>query len=559
MLSRLFRNSVPVVHNVMHIPVRGFEAHRFDHSKGIVRKDRVNKFRESETLKPEKLRITIPVPVQNRALKRHRNAKTMRESIDKDKLRNKTVIISAKNQSLNHKKSQTYGSYEKVPLVSAGWHHRKSVGDYFTINPFLPPQSTSFSSELKHPPKFSDYDLDPRLLEALSKCGFSKSTNIQHEAIPKILEFSDCNALIAAETGNGKTLAFLLPLLNQILKQKDIEERAPLNSPYGVVLVPGRELADQIGSVAENLGHYLGLNIVVLKGGQIRKQILNGTREEMDLVVGSHGGLAKLFHEGYLKRDRVCSIALDEIDTLLDDTFKDDLISFLKKFGHSGQSMLTGMTILMAGATFPTNFDIYVDEIMDVHDVLKISTNNIHRMLYHIPQKFLRVSASNKTEKLLEILEKDITKKKKVIIFSNKASTSDFVQIFLNKNNIDCVNFNAGHQYKYRRGILDKFLTGEVNIMSCTDLMSRGIDTTDVSHVINYDFPLNPADYIHRVGRVGRVGGIQNGYVTSLVDNLGGVMVLQNLEHSVRKNMEIQKVNNNIIRIIQHRAERKGR
>ena len=85
--------------------------------------------------------------------------------------------------------------------------------------------------------------------------------------------------------------------------------------------------------------------------------------------------------------------------------------------------------------------------------------------------------------------------------------------------------------------------------MSCTDLMSRGIDTQDVSHVINYDFPLNPADYIHRVGRVGRVGGIQQGHVTSLVDNMGGVMVLQNLETAVRKNIEIQRVNNNIIRM----------
>ena len=95
--------------------------------------------------------------------------------------------------------------------------------------------------------------------------------------------------------------------------------------------------------------------------------------------------------------------------------------------------------------------------------------------------------------------------------------------------------------------------------MSSTDIMSRGIDTQNVAHVINYDFPLNPADYIHRVGRVGRVGGVKNGHVTSLVDNAGGVMVLQNLETAVRKNIEIQKVNNNIIRIIEKRAERKTR
>ena len=90
--------------------------------------------------------------------------------------------------------------------------------------------------------------------------------------------------------------------------------------------------------------------------------------------------------------------------------------------------------------------------------------------------------------------------------------------------------------------------------MSCTDLVSRGIDTSTVSHVINYDFPLNPADYIHRVGRVGRVMGMADGHVTSLVCNAGQALVLQNLETAVRKNTEISKVNNNIIRIIEHRA-----
>jgi len=556
MFLRLFPKSVRSMTHVVLIPVRCFEAHGFDDAKGITRKNR----QEPQTLqaKPEPLRITIPVPVQNRALKRIRDPKRIKKELDKEKLKNKAVIISAKNKSLNHTKSQTYGTFDKLPLVSAGWHHRKSIGDYFTINPFRAPESTNFNKELKNPPTFHDYGLDPRLVDALSKCGFTKTTNIQHEAIPKILEFSDCNSLIAAETGNGKTLAFLVPLLNNILKQKDIEEEVQMNSPYGLVVTPGRELADQIGAVAQDICHYLGLRVSVLKGGQIRKQILHGAREQMDLVVGSYGGLDKLFHDGYVKRNRVSTIALDEIDTLLDDTFKDDLISFLKRFGHAGQSMVTGVTILMAGATFPTNFDNYLDEVMDVQEVLKVSTPNIHRMLFHFPQKFMRVSPVKKKEALLEILEKDAAKKKKILIFSNKATTSDFVQMFLNQNNIDCVNFNAAHYYKYRRDTLDSFISGQVNIMSCTDLMSRGIDTHNVNHVINYDFPLNPADYIHRVGRVGRVGGVQNGHVTSLVDNLGGVMVLQNLETAVRKNMEIQKVNNNIVRIIQARAERKG-
>ena len=117
---------------------------------------------------------------------------------------------------------------------------------------------------------------------------------------------------------------------------------------------------------------------------------------------------------------------------------------------------------------------------MDVDDMLRVSTENIHRVMFHVPQKFIRVSKSKKPEVLLEILEKEMAKKSKIIIFSNKSPTSDFVQMFLNENNIPCVNFNGGNHYKHRSTKLDMFLTGQLDVMSCTDLISRGIDTSSV-------------------------------------------------------------------------------
>jgi len=522
----------------------GFEPHSYNHQKSRGR---------NPPMHLEKLRITVPVPVQTRALKRHRNPKNIAAALDKEKLKQRKVIISSKRPELNHRLAQQYGIFDKLPLVSEGWYHRKSVGDHFTINPFQPHAATNFDESN---PKFADYPLDVRLVKALNVCGFTMATNIQHEAIPKMLEYRDNNTLIAAETGNGKTLAFLVPMLNQLLYHKDAEETEAVNSPYAVIVTPGRELADQVGEVAESLGAELGLRVRVHKGGQIRKQILQGPRDVVDIVVGSHGALRKLFHEGYLKTGRTSMLALDEIDTLLDDTFKDETINFISKFGLQGQSVATGVNVTMAGATFPTNFDTYLSAVMDTDDVLKVSTNNIHRVLFHIPQKFVRVSKSKKADKLLELVETNLSKNQKIVIFSNDSKTSDFVQMFLNENNIECVNFNGAQHYKYRRDKLDRFITGEVNVLSCTDLISRGIDTSTVNHVINYDFPLNPADYIHRVGRVGRVNGVKHGRVTSLVDTMAGVKVLQNIETSVRKNSEIKNVNNNIIRIIQHRAER---
>jgi len=544
--------------------------------------------RASAHVEPPKQRITVPVPVQERALRRQRKPKNLKAAMDRETLKNKPLVISTKRKELNQRKGQTYGRLEKLPLVSEGWHHRKSVGDHFTIQPIMGNKATNLNkSENKgerkdlgggRPPTFADYGLSPALVDALSKCGYTKSTNVQHEAIPNLLEYSDCHALIASETGNGKTLAMAVPLIQAVLLLKEREEelrraaqehkaklpsglsegsgKVTVNAPYAVIVTPGRELADQTGAVLKSICEQIGVRVHVFKGGRIAQQVASGPRTPMDIVVGSLGGLKKLFDEGYLRKSRVVEVGIDEVDSMLDDTFRDETLAFLRQFGSSGQAVISGMRVTMAGATFPTNFDTNISEVMNPEEMLKMSTDQIHRIMFHVPQKFLRVAAHNKTEALLEALEKDVSKGNKVVIFSNKSSTAYFVQMFLKENNIDCVGFSQREHFIERRKSLDKFLTGEVKIISATDLMSRGLDTHDVTHVINYDFPLNPSDYIHRAGRVGRVGGAKGSRVTSLVDNQGGVKVVQNLETAVRKNIEIQQVNSNIIRIIKFRRER---
>jgi len=547
-------------------------------------------------VEPPKQRITLPVPVQERALRRQRKPKNLRAAMDREQLKDKPLVISTRRKELNQRKGQTYGRLETLPLVSAGWHHRKSIGDHFTIQPIMGNKATNFGKKNQsgkevgkekqgvggggRQPTFADYGLDPALVSALSRCGFTKSTNIQHEAIPSLLEYSDCHALIASETGNGKTLAMAVPIIQAVLalkaKEDEIrkmsqvsemkiskEESRPLgkvavNSPYAVIVTPGRELADQIGALLKSVCAQVEVRVHVFKGGNIERQVADGPRVPMDIVVGTLGGLKKLFDERYLRKNRVAEVGIDEVDTMLDDTFRDETLLFLQQFGRSGagRSVSSGLRVTMAGATFPTNFDSNISEVMNPEEMLKVSTDQIHRVMFHVPQKFLRVAPTKKTEALLEALEKDISKGNKVVIFSNKSSTAYFVQMFLKENNIACVGFSQREHFIQRRKNLDQFLMGEVKVISSTDLMSRGLDTHDVSHVINFDFPLNPSDYIHRAGRVGRVGGCQGGRVTSFVDNQGGVKVVQNLETAVRKNIEIQQVNSNIIRIIKFRRER---
>jgi len=513
---------------------------------------------------PAKPVITIPVEVERRAIKRHQKLKSITKDMDRDRLKNKPTLISCRRQELNHKAGQQYGTLDTVALATQGWKNRKSFGDYFSINPIMANKATSFTDKLGYTPTFNQLQLHPQLVEALNSCGFKKLTNIQHEALPAMLDHDTkvLHNLIAAETGNGKTLCFLVPVLQAIMDIKGQPDnrtdlKRPYNSPLSVIVAPSRELATQIGDVARQLGSLLGIKVHTALGGSIHSKLANYPREHVDIVVGSFGGLAKFFSQGLYSHKFVTEIVLDEIDTLLDDTFKEGIITFLRKFGTSAHSLSAGVRIIMTGATFPSNFDNYMGEVIDTQDIKKISTNQIHRLQFYTPQKFIRTSPSTKLETLKTILEKDVSKKKKVLIFSNKASTADYLKFYLNENHFKCLSFDQNVHWRNRAKHLHSFYHGEINILSATDLASRGLDTTLVDHVINYDFPLNAADYIHRSGRVGRVGGIGSGHVTSLVDNPLGIEVLQRMEYAVRKNIEIHNVNNNIIRLIQGRQKKK--
>jgi len=331
------------------------------------------------------------------------------------------------------------------------------------------------------------------------------------------------------------------------------------NSPKAVIVTPGRELAGQISEVATKLAEPLGISVVVQAGAGVRSRVHNPNQQQrkVDILIGTLGNLDPMFKGRLYKADNVTQIALDEIDTLIDDTFKDELLNFLNLFGGEGPGLGSAVTMSMAGATFPTNFDNYLGDVLDVEDMLKVSTKQLHRVLSHVPQKFMRVAPSRKDQELLQILQKVDLSKQKILIFCNTTASSNFVNHYLNENNIACINFNKSVETRLRNKHYEQFLSGEVNVISATDLASRGIDTCTVNHVINFDYPLNMADYLHRAGRVGRVGSVAGGRVTNLVDGYIGVEMVQALELAVRKNMELPSVNANIVRIIQHREVRR--
>ncbi len=337
--------------------------------------------------------------------------------------------------------------------------------------------------------------------------------------------------LVAAETGNGKTLAFLAPLLHQAVALKaELKGERLLNAPFALVVTPGRELAKQIFHVAQDLGAPLGVQVGMELGGRNRATVLAGTRREMDVLVGTFGAVDRLLEEGYYRRDRLRHAVLDEADTLLDDTFNEETVPFLARLGledslgkrnksarRRRRSDAAHLQLTLSCATYPTSLSSILSGVCDVDDLSTVTTGRLHVVPPHVRQTFVRCRRVGREDYLMHFLSPDLDRGRQCVVFSNKSATSSYLAQYLRSQGIKCEAFNSSRTAQQREDALRGFLLGEVSVLSCTDLASRGLDTSNVHHVINYEFPLNMSDYIHRVGRAGRVGSPQGAKVTNLV------------------------------------------
>ncbi|CAH2077065.1 unnamed protein product, partial [Iphiclides podalirius] len=387
--------------------------------------------------------------------------------------------------------------------------------------------------------------------------GFELPTAIQAKAIPVIL--GGYNTLVTAETGCGKTLAYLLPIFQHVLEWKP-HLKEEFNSPLAVVITPSRELAIQIGQVAQSIAQNININVTTLVGGKTKRKMLDPPVEYSDILVTTLGAYSKLVTTGIFKIHNVHHMVLDEADTLLDDSFIGKLSNLLKKFSiHYKVQIQTppvGCQLTLVSATMPHEMPEAVSSFVDPESVRTVQTSNIHMMLPHVPQKFIRLGKAQKPMELLKLVLADVNQKRPVMIFSNKTPTCDFVSMFLNENNVECININGQMAVDLKIGKFELFNSGSVNVLSCTDIASRGLDTIGVRHVINYDFPLYTADYIHRCGRTGRMGSPPGCSVTSMVAWPREVQLVQKMETAVRMGAALPSVNANIRRQIQDRITR---
>ncbi|XP_043269447.1 probable ATP-dependent RNA helicase DDX28 [Venturia canescens] len=447
-------------------------------------------------------------------------------------------LIICKRPEFNFYKGKTFSKFETIPLASQGWHHLKSCGDYFTILPDY--EDPGEDDDLHDDPRdFEHLGLHPKLVENLKSMNIHTPTEVQYLGIPKIM--MNQHMVLSAETGCGKTIAYLLPLLNQIYQWQrlEINKERKFNEPFGLIITPSRELAEQIAREAKWLAKDLGIKITVKTGGRTKKILNNPPVGNVDLLIGSFGVISKLITTKIYKLHYMRHLVLDEAHALFDVTFDEKLRVFLHRMtfnvgdmanenGFPDYSQLT-----LVSATKAADFPDYLKGVIDERLFSDVTTSNFHRVM--VPQKFLRVKSMDKSTTLLKLIKPRAVRKVPFIVFSNDSATCDWISLFLNEFGVNATHLNGEMPMVIRQGKFAAFQAGKFAVLSATNAGARGLDTIQVNNVINYDLPMSTADYIHRCGRTGRLGTKGECRVTNIITRHLEIELTQKIERAARR------------------------
>ncbi|XP_059848784.1 probable ATP-dependent RNA helicase DDX28 [Hypanus sabinus] len=453
------------------------------------------------------------------------------------------LLIVGKRPQLNQHAGHIFGKFDQVPLVSKGWKHRKAAGDYFVINntrtqpPVLPDEEAEIGGKVR---SFSSLGLCQELVDAVSTTGISRPTMVQAHTIAALMRGK--NVLCAAETGSGKTLSYLLPLMHTLISERAATE-ADRDGPRGLVLVPSRELADQVRGVARSLANNLNLNVHTIGGGRgIGGVKLTLSQGPIDLLISTPGILWKALRRDLVSLYDLRYLVLDEADTLFDESF----VGLLEDILHQTQiasnvSETHGVErkaqLVVTGATFPGGVGELLSKVTDLGSIATIKSKGLHYLMPHVRQKFMKVKRTDKLSDFLQMLKELIVEKPGIgiLVFCNSAATVNWLGYILEDHAVKHARLQGNMQAEKRSGIFSTFQQGLIDVLLCTDIASRGLDTQRVEIVINYDFPPTLCDYIHRSGRVGRVGSKVLGTVISFVTHPWDVELVQKIETSARQ------------------------
>lgn len=335
--------------------------------------------------------------------------------------------------------------------------------------------------------KFTELNLKPELLEALDYMGFENATPIQELAIPIILENKDIIA--CAQTGTGKTGAFILPILNKLVGKED-------NHINTLVIAPTRELAIQIEQQIQGLSYFVSVGSKTVYGGgsgkdfdQEKDALKNGT----DIIVATPGKLLSHLKMGYVNFKHVKHLVLDEADRMLDMGFLDDIKKIISHLPKDHQTILFS-------ATMPKSIEQLAQKICNNPQKIALS---ISKPAEGVDQKVYLTFDEQKDKVLAHLLTERKNYDSIIVFTSSKQKVSQIVRT-LNKAGLPAKGISSNLKQDEREEVLRGFRSKRIRILVATDVMSRGIDIKEINLVVNYDVPGDAEDYVHRVGRTAR-------------------------------------------------------
>lgn len=349
--------------------------------------------------------------------------------------------------------------------------------------------------------RFDELELSDDVLDALDAMRFGECTPIQEQAIPVIFQRRDLIAV--AQTGTGKTAAYLLPVIDMLADEPEVADAVSC-----IVMAPTRELAQQIDRQLEGFSYYLPISSVAIYGGTDGKEFArqqNGLKRGADVVIATPGRLIAHLQLGGIDLSKVQYFILDEADRMLDMGFFDDIMQIVKHLPKERQT-------LMFSATMPPKIQQLAKAILNDPAEVKIA---VSRPTEKIDQSACIVHEYQKTP-VLKHLFKTISDKKVIVFASSKLKVKDLAKS-LRKEGWKVGEMHSDLEQERRDEVMHDFRAEKLNILVATDILARGIDIDDISLVVNYDVPREAEDYVHRIGRTARAG--QGGSAVTLVSD----------------------------------------
>ncbi len=335
--------------------------------------------------------------------------------------------------------------------------------------------------------KFKDYPISQSIKAQLDVMGFNRPTDIQFRAIKHILKGEDVMAV--AQTGTGKTAAFVIPMLNHFL----VKPRGKYAGIRGLILVPTRELANQISKVVAEIALQTHLRVLGLYGGVEQENQIKTLNEGVDVLVTTPGRMFDLISQGFVDVSKLEIFVLDEADLMLDLGFNKDIQDLIRKIPKNRQTLFFTATISKKIKSLA--YDV-------VRDAIRIHVSPQNPVSKNLDHAVASIEMDDKRFFLENILKE--YPEKKFIVFARTKVRVERIVAAMARVTVNSEALHGGIEQNDRFAILDRFRSGENNVLITTDVACRGIDIPDMDYVVNYDLPDNPENYVHRCGRTGR-------------------------------------------------------